>query len=503
MKTNKIVIPIEATTLAHYYSRACIAPISYLKRGHHDAIQSNYPNALLLTKHYGVKGSNCYLVVRMTEQEFSSSRVHTISDGFMVYEGALPISRVDEIVFCSEEQKNITITNVEMGDAFVDGCKISVNRKFEQVEIPAAELSVEKDEQLAMNLKEYDRILGALMFMRLAKEQDTTYSDNFLQTLALFSPYISDQLNKLEIEQSSKYESFFEDKYKSFRAILQHLITEDDVCDMAYKQNTRIKINPINGYDFNALSKNMYVYILALLQNFSLVEGDGGRDKIDDLILNGFYSRNFITKGKAETFAFYYGYNRGYDKFRNAYKLDKKCVNVKFSFRSLFEKFISEEVFAYCVTPELVTSDILSKLEVLGADNKFIDAKKIGEDTYQILDTKLIVKKKLEGMAPNQKPSPVSGPGSSDSSLIDERCALFLEFELKTKNERKAIAKKAGLDKSKLIDEKEVYLFLLHLSLECLEELYKANVKSKCDKPKSIKASEKVAAKKGMLDFCF
>ena len=111
------------------------------------------------------------------------------------------------------------------------------------------------------------------MFMRLAKEQDTTYSDNFLQTLALFSPYISDQLNKLEIEQSSKYESFFEEKFKSFRAILQHLITEDDVCDMADKQKIRIKINLINGYDFYALSENMYVYILALLQNFSLVEG--------------------------------------------------------------------------------------------------------------------------------------------------------------------------------------------------------------------------------------
>lgn len=390
MKTEKYILSIEATTLAHYYSRACIAPISYLKKGYYDTIQSKHPNALLLSKqHYGVKGSNCYIVVRMSEDELKSSRVQLLCDDFILYTGALPISRVDEIVFNSKEQKDTTITNIEMGNAFVRGCRISVDNSFEQVDIPINDVSLDKDTQLMANLKEYNRIMGALMFMRLAKEQSTTYSDNFLQTLALFSPYLLKQLKILEIDSSTKYKTFFGEKYKNFRNYLQNFISDDIVREFARTKNVPIEIDPIKGYDFNTLSKDMEVYILALLQNFSLTDAEGGRDKIDDLILNGFYHRNFIVPGRAESFAFYYGYNRGYDKFHNQYQLDKKCVEVKFRFDTLFEKFISEAVFSYIVA----NKDCSFDFDIFKADNSRFVSKKVDEYTYQILGEILIIKK--------------------------------------------------------------------------------------------------------------
>ena len=186
MATKKYILPIEATTLAHYYSRACIAPISYLKRGHHDLVQSIYPHALLLTEnHYGVKGSNCYLVVNLREEEIMSERMCKIADDFYLYLGALPISRVDEIAFSSEDQKSTTITNVEMGNAFVRGCVINADKQFDQVEIPRIDKEIEKNQELVEKLQEYDRVMGALMFMRLANENGLTYSENFLQTTAL------------------------------------------------------------------------------------------------------------------------------------------------------------------------------------------------------------------------------------------------------------------------------------------------------------------------------
>ena len=152
MTAKKYILPIEATTLAHFYSRACVAPISYLKKGHHDCIQSRHPNALLLTEHHGVKGCNCYLVLYLTEYDTSSKRFHQIADDFYLYCGALPISRVDEIVFNSEEQKSTTITNVEMGNAFVRGCRINVDKQFEQVELPNTEIVIEKSQLLVEKL---------------------------------------------------------------------------------------------------------------------------------------------------------------------------------------------------------------------------------------------------------------------------------------------------------------------------------------------------------------
>ncbi len=501
MEPKKYILPIEATTLAHYYSRAYIAPISCLKEGHHDAIQSIYPNALLLTEHYGVKGSNCncYIVVRMAEDELKSERVHRISDDFLLYCGALPISRVDEIVFNSKEQKDTTITNIEMGNAFVRGCRISVESNFEQVDIPKCDVSGEDTTQqitdLKAKLKEYDRIMGALMFMRLAKEQSTTYSDNFLQAIALFSPYMAKQLKSLGIDDTTKYKHFFEKKFEQYRAILQDFIKEDTVRNFARTKKINITVDPITGYDFKTLSNtDGATYILALLQNFSLTDGDGGRDKVDDLILNGFYHRGFITKGKAENFAFYYGYNRGYDKFRNQYKLDKKCVRVKFDFDSLFEKFIAEEVFSYTVNPQKQPD-----FSVLGADGQSFESKKIDTDTYSILGSTLVVKKKWEPIpevtqqknkASETKSAVGSEVGSENKNLVDIRNAVFIAQTLTKDKDRKKVAEWAGIPTAKSHKKEEIVVFLLQQPIERLQELY-AKLKEEEKKSKAAKEDKK------------
>ena len=498
MDSKKYILPIEATTLAHFYSRACIVPVSCLKKGHHDTIQSVYPNALLLTEHYGVKGSNCYIVVRIAEEELKSEYVLPIAEKFILYYGALPISRIDEIVFNSAEQKDTTITNIEMGNAFVRGCRISVGSAFEQVSIPQCDASG-KDTNIAdlkIKLKEYDRIMGGLMFMRLAKEQPTTYSDNFLQTFALFSPYMAEQLKSLGIDDTTKYKTFFEEKNKRFREILQNYISEDIVCDYARKYKINHYMDPINGYDFKILSKNPEVYILALLQNFSLADGEGGKDKIDDLILNGFYHRSFIIQGRAESFAFYYGYNRGYDKFRNQYTLGNKSVQVKYYFNSLFEKFISEEVFSYTVN-----SSKQYDFSVIGVDMQSFDSKKINADEYSILGTTIVVKKKWEQnpKAENKVSGVHYGDSLENKNYVDIRCAKFLALTLKTNGQRKKIAQLAGLSKteSKPYSEEEIVDFLLQLSFEQMEELYKYETerkRRKCNGNKKINEANKVGA---------
>lgn len=489
MATIKYILPIEATTLAHYYSRACIAPISYLKKGHHDAIQSICPNALLLTEHFGVKGSNCYLVLNLTEDEINSARMCKISDDFYLYVGALPISRVDEIVFSSEEQKATTITNVEMGNAFVSGCIINADSQFEQVEVPEIKKDIEKDPHLAERLQAYDRVMGALMFMRLANENGMTYSENFLQTVALYSHYFATQLKELGLDTTSKYEKFFDDKFKEFRNIVETFISEDTVREYARKRKIYIKIDPIRGYDFQKLRNDNILYILALLQNFSLADGEGGRDKVDDLILNGFYHRGFIAPNKAETFAFYYGYNRGYNKFRNQYKLDKKCKEVKFRFDSVFEKYIAEEVFQ-----AVVLDSPINELGFLNMDKTY-ESKTIGEGECKILDQVIVVKKKPASRIEQDSniASTISADSSNNSFEDKERRNNYVLIIL-NKTERLEIAKLAGQTK-KLSKDQCVIDFLCKMSLDKIVDLhidYKSKKVSNKDAKVHTKEEEKV-----------
>ena len=489
MATKKYILPIEATTLAHYYSRACIAPISYLKKGHHDVIQSVYPNALLLTEHYGVKGSNCYLVLHLTEYDFKSNRLKKITDDFYLYIGALPISRVDEIVFISEEQRSTTITNVEMGNAFVRGCTISAGSQFEKVELPEINENIEKDTLLVERLHEFDRVMGALMFMRLANENELTYSEHFLQTIALYSHYFKTQLQELGLDAATKYGSFFEEQYKEFREYVRGFISEDVVRDYASKRKIPIKIDPIKGYDFQKLRNDNALYILALLQNFSLADGEGGRDKVDDLILNGFYHRGFIAPNKAETFAFYYGYNRGYNKFRNQYKLDKKCKEVKFRFDSVFEKYIAEEVFQ-----AVVLDSPINELGFLNMDKTY-ESKTIGEGECKILDQVIVVKKKPASRIEQDSniASTISADSSNNSFEDKERRNNYVLIIL-NKTERLEIAKLAGQTK-KLSKDQCVIDFLCKMSLDKIVDLhidYKSKKVSNKDAKVHTKEEEKV-----------
>lgn len=464
-------LPIEATTLAHYYSRAYVAPITYLKRGHHDNVQSIYPNSLLLTTHYGVAGSNCYLELELTEEELNSENFKKISDDFFFYSGALPISRVTDVVFNSTEQRDMTITNVQMGNAFVNQKLIDVDSHFENVDTPNVSDTTEKNPHLQAQLKEFDRVLGALAFMRLAAENGNTYSDNFLQFAAAYSPYLLAQLKVLSIDVDCKYLPVLtSEKYSPFRNKLQGYISKDEVMDFAKAQGEFLKIDPIKGYDFKKI-KDLSVKTLALLQNFSVADGEGGRDKIDDLILNGFYNRGFIDLGKAESFAFYYGYNRGYTVFRNQYKLDKKCVEVKFRFETVFEKYLVESVF------ESVVYGHCSADFIFLNDGKNFKSTNKGQDKYLILDKTMVVKKKQEnqGVQPTilRTSSQSSGDGYSENkNLVDKRSAELLIHDLTQKKNRKEVAKLGGLPAKDQKDDHKVISYLLDMPYNRLAELY-------------------------------
>lgn len=483
----KYQLPIDPVTLAHFYSRAYIAPIAYMKKGHFDSFQSKVPYALLLTQSHGVVGCLCYLVVELLEDEVhDDSRFHQITDNFFLYTGALPISRVDEIVFADEGQKQVTIENVRMGEAFVPEDIIHIDKHFEQVELPIIQdFLFDKNEDLANSLKEFNRIMGALAFMRLAKERGSSFGDNFLQLVAMYSPYHYELLTELNLPVDCKFSMLFNNpKWSEYLELFRNFISVDTVKDYARSKKINIKIDAIKGYDFDDFPDD--VKFLALTQNYSIFDGDGGRDKIDDLILNGFYSRNGIELGKAESFAFYYGYNRGYAAFRNEYRLDKKCVAVTFKLDNVFDLYLIEGVFG-----TIVSNRKDGHYAYLDQKVNCI-AKKITDEEFVIFDQRVVIKKQIK--LQEMPPSPVCSEGSSTRSSVpegwvDERNALLLILVL-SKSDRKALAKRFGLAPKFMKEDKKITTYLLKLPYEKLEAEY-ASMKK--ESPVKYKITKKQA----------
>jgi len=472
MKYN---IPIEAATLAYFYSRAAIMPMAYLPKSMHDNVQSLNPNVLLLTQHSGLQGATCYIVIDVTEQELQSERCVKWHDDTVFYRGAFPISRILEICFCSEPQLSMTAENIRMGDAFVPQRLLHVDSHMETVPTPICPIEIDKDSQLGEALKEYNRVLGALALLKL--EAYPAMSVEFLRFAAYYNAAFSEALARLSLPEGKSFTAIFNPKWKKFLEMLRSRISYDSLTDYAKENDIRIYRDPIKGINFNAIGKDD-VRTLALLQNFNVADAEGGTDKIDGLILNGFGYRGTIPADKTDSFAFYYGYNRGYAAFRCEYKLDRKRSEVKFHFESEFEKLLCEMIFSKVVNGMELTL------------KKPIDIKVTG-DTVSIVDVKYGLKKKAKslGQEPPAISSQDSGIGSSPAGMVSEETALYLLNELTTKADRKKVAKELGCRSR---DDYSILKYLLKVPAERLRSMYaRISEKAQKTKPKQKVAKER------------
>ena len=105
-----------------------------------------------------------------------------------LFESSLPITRVKKIYFTEEQQKDKTLTNIRMGTAFVPESIVGAICSFEY--ITAKEVKIPDNYYVKDQAKEielYDRILGALVIMRLAREKYINFSETYIETLAVFN----------------------------------------------------------------------------------------------------------------------------------------------------------------------------------------------------------------------------------------------------------------------------------------------------------------------------
>lgn len=384
---KKYYLPINSTSLAHYFGCACIKPSKYFNNKQED-LQDKFNDFLLVTTYLGTQQTDCCLELVFTEQEVGE--LIPLKNNFFLYEKPLPITRVRKIYFSSKERKEQTITNINMSTAFVPDELVEI-KNFSDAQVN----DLEKPQDIHIvpyneQLKRFNGFLGGFPLMRLAGEEYMNYSENYFATLAFFNTLIQQDLEYSKINIDTRYQGAFtgESGFQKIIPYLNKTIDEADISSIAHDENQIIKKDKITRIiDLDSLDKN--TYIVAVLNTYG-VGNESKKKKIDELILSNFKSE--IKVGKSEGIALCYGMNRGYSAFSNRYSLGKNEKNVKFQLNSQLDYYTIESLYQY-----IFNNNQSSKFAYL--DNWCPKQKwtKVSKKTdYMILDVVVIRKKKAK-----------------------------------------------------------------------------------------------------------
>lgn len=276
---------------------------------------------ILREKPFYFKGDDMCLELVLSELEKANLKAE---NSFFIYENALPLSRVRMIIFDSKAQLETTINSNEISSAFIlkDLCVVAENcEKIERISPEISPLNEDK-------IKEFDRYLGAMAFLRYKAQGDE------------ISPFIFECLNAI-INKTPPFEGF--DKIK---VILEDKLTADKLREYAQKNGLKYKENELNRA---FRQDDEMLNILAQIWYYC---GDGASKNLNDLL----QIKPFKMPPERE-FYFALGYFVGYSGFAKS-ELNKK---LKFEFNK-FELKIIEMIFN-AVFDRATPSDILSFID--------------------------------------------------------------------------------------------------------------------------------------------
>ena len=377
-------LPINSTSLAHYFVCACIKPANYLVNKPLD-IQDRFRNALLLSSELGTNDTDCCIELVLTKDEERS--LIPFGKVFYLFPTPLPISRVMAIYFRDPKQLEQTLSNVNMSAAFIPHSLAKV-AKFSDATIDVVHIPDKPaDKDYTDQLKMFDRILGALALMKTAKEPYMNYSENYASTLSFFNTLVRNDLEKQRRQINEKFFGLFSrsGNVMKFIQYLEKKITKEDLDQIAAENNQRIERSFTKAINYDKLSG--ITYALAILQSYG-VGGEAATKKIDALICNNFKD---IKDGKAEGIALYYGYNRGYSVFNNCYGTQETGRQiVKYLLESQLDYYTIESVYLFAFYGN-TTSSLFPYIDAWCPKKNQRPKRKTD---YMVLDTAFIGKKK-------------------------------------------------------------------------------------------------------------
>jgi hypothetical protein len=390
---NSFYIPINSGSLAHYFSKAIILPAKYFTNKPDD-IQNRFADSLLLSESKWVRNSDCSIEVVLTDTEVKE--LSKVSDHFFIYNTPIPISRVKSVCFLDAKQKETTIWNINNGAAFIPESIVSVEKNRDVELLSDSEINAGNEfkttSELSDKIKRFDIILGGFAFMRLGGKSFMNYSENYFSTLSHFNKLIEEQtLNAAKekgLKFSNKYTGLFsknESEWSKWQQYIYQNLDSQDIEALADKEGIKVE-KKLGLLKIDSINPNSHLYELAILATY----GDRKNKSADNLVTD--LTNGTIIQDKAEDVSILFGLNNGYSKLRNKYKGPLKDSNVKFTLESKLDYYIIESIYQF-VFNSSKPSYSFQYIDKWCPSSRLKDNVK-GYETYKILDTVIIAKKK-------------------------------------------------------------------------------------------------------------
>lgn len=377
-------LPINSTSLPHYFACACVKPAGYFENKPQD-IQDRFPNALLISSELGTRDTDCCIELVFTKEE--ETLLIPCGKNYYLFKTPLPISRVKKVYFQDQRQLEQTVSNINMSAAFVPRSLATVTR-FSDVSCEEGHLDVKLGgNDYSHQVEMFDRILGALALMKTAKEHYMNFSENYASTLSFFNANVKDDLERQGRQINEKFFGLFSrtGSFMKFIPYLEKKISKEDLDQIASENNQRIERSYTKAINYDKL--NGIPYAFAILQSYG-VGGEAATKKIDGLISTNFEG---LKDGKAEGIALYYGYNRGYTVFNNSYGTEETGRQiVKYLLDSKLDYYTIESVYQFAFNARTASTQFPYIDAWCPKKNQYPKRK----TDYLVLDTAFIGKKK-------------------------------------------------------------------------------------------------------------
>lgn len=381
----KYFLPLNSANISQYFTRGLIAP-SKLIEGWIDDIQMKFPNSILLSDVSMTDETNCSLTIVFSSSEIKD--IVKISDSFYVYNKPLPISRINRINFKEEEQAKITKYNIEQGNAFVPDL-ISIVNSLDIANVSELDTlkKIDAAESWDAKLNYFNRVLGGIALMKIAKPDNYSYPKSYFNTLSFLNKEIDNKVKQLKFKND--FSSFL--KYKKTPSDVYKPINVEYVTRFAKKENADIKVRrgliQIKEID---KQKNKNSYLLAILATYG---DDYGKMKKNSDFIASLTNNNFGVELKEEL-CLLFGINQGYSAFRNQYNIQDSKIDVKFKLDSELDYSIIESVYQYVFNDKTDNKSFSYISEWCPKFDNNVDLRKY--ETYRIFDKDIIYKKKAK-----------------------------------------------------------------------------------------------------------
>lgn len=348
---DNLFFQINSSSLAHYLVSACLRPTQYIENRDRD-FQNKVPSHLIFSKKKWSKEGDCSIEVVLNQEEQKNGK--WVGRDYFLYPNFIPISRISRIFFNDKERKDTIKWNIENGAGFIPERWVRVEQKNpEEIaeEFNGKEL-VESTEDLSIKLKQYNKLLGGLAFMRTAIESFDdpfiNYPINYISTLSYFNPVFTEEWKGKDKSMSSKFTDIFKGEAPIYK-FLARRIDFETVERTAKNENISLH-KKFGNLSLENVPKNSLTYKLAVLFNY----GDSSAKKPEDLLTNLMPD---LQEEKREELALIFGLYTGYKSLRNYYKIKNKDLHVKFEMASNLDFYIIESIFQYISNKEHKVSE--------------------------------------------------------------------------------------------------------------------------------------------------